>query len=142
MPVMVATDVASRGLDVRGICAVVNYDLANTTEDYVHRIGRTGPAGQQGESFTFITRAPEDTVEKESLFSATQLVKMINEDDRDPRDEQQYKEECLYCSMMVKSVDAHMMRCLTLIDRESRGAQNDEMSDVSEEEEEDYMNWL
>merc|ERR1719402_1823264 len=41
-PVMVATDVASRGLDVRGICAVVNYDLANTTEDYVHRIGRTG----------------------------------------------------------------------------------------------------
>ena len=59
MPVMVATDVASRGLDVRGICAVVNYDLANTTEDYVHRIGRTGRAGQQGEAFTFITHAPE-----------------------------------------------------------------------------------
>ena len=40
VPILVATDVASRGLDVRGICAVVNYDLANNTEDYVHRIGR------------------------------------------------------------------------------------------------------
>ena len=38
---------SSRGLDVRGICAVVNYDLANNTEDYVHRIGRTGRAGMQ-----------------------------------------------------------------------------------------------
>ena len=36
----VATDVASRGIDVRGVVAVVNYDLANNTEDYVHRIGR------------------------------------------------------------------------------------------------------
>ena len=38
----VATDVASRGIDVRGVVAVVNYDLANNTEDYVHRIGRYG----------------------------------------------------------------------------------------------------
>ena len=61
MPVMVATDVASRGLDVKGVSAVVNYDLANNTEDYVHRIGRTGRAGMKGESFTFITRSGEDT---------------------------------------------------------------------------------
>ena len=60
-PVMVATDVASRGLDVKGVSAVINYDLANNTEDYVHRIGRTGRAGMKGESFTFITRSGEDT---------------------------------------------------------------------------------
>jgi superfamily II DNA/RNA helicase len=60
-PVLVATDVASRGLDVRGIGIVINYDLANTTEDYVHRIGRTGRAGDKGESITFLTRSGEDT---------------------------------------------------------------------------------
>ena len=59
-PVLVATDVASRGLDVKGVTAVVNYDLPNNTEDYVHRIGRTGRAGSKGESFTFITRSGED----------------------------------------------------------------------------------
>ena len=47
-PIMVATDVASRGIDVKGISAVINYDLANSTEDYVHRIGRTGRAGMTG----------------------------------------------------------------------------------------------
>ena len=59
-PVLVATDVASRGLDVKGVSAVVNYDLANNTEDHVHRIGRTGRAGMKGESFTFLTRSGED----------------------------------------------------------------------------------
>ncbi|XP_023327110.1 DNA topoisomerase 3-beta [Eurytemora carolleeae] len=59
-PVLVATDVASRGLDVKGVSAVINYDLANNTEDYVHRIGRTGRAGCKGESFTFLTRSGED----------------------------------------------------------------------------------
>jgi len=59
-PILVATDVASRGIDVKGISAVVNYDLANTSEDYVHRIGRTGRAGMSGESFTFVTHSNED----------------------------------------------------------------------------------
>ncbi len=47
-PILVATDVASRGIDVKGVAAVINYDLANSTEDYVHRIGRTGRAGMSG----------------------------------------------------------------------------------------------
>ncbi|CAJ1398365.1 unnamed protein product [Effrenium voratum] len=46
--VMVATDVASRGLDIKGVKLVINYDAANTPEDYVHRIGRTGRAGEKG----------------------------------------------------------------------------------------------
>ena len=45
---------------MKGVSAVINYDLANNTEDYVHRIGRTGRAGLKGESFTFITRSGND----------------------------------------------------------------------------------
>jgi ATP-dependent RNA helicase DDX5/DBP2 len=54
-PILIATDVAARGLDVKDIKAVVNYDMANSIEDYIHRIGRTGRAGATGESFTFFT---------------------------------------------------------------------------------------
>jgi ATP-dependent RNA helicase DDX5/DBP2 len=42
---MIATDVASRGLDIRDVTYVINYDIPNTIEDYTHRIGRTGRAG-------------------------------------------------------------------------------------------------
>jgi ATP-dependent RNA helicase RhlE len=52
---LVATDVASRGIDVLGIELVVNYDLPTNTEDYVHRIGRTGRAGHSGRSVSFAT---------------------------------------------------------------------------------------
>lgn len=58
MPILIATDVAARGLDVPGVVAVVNYDFPTGVEDYVHRIGRTGRAGALGEAFTFFT--PED----------------------------------------------------------------------------------
>ena len=77
IPILVATDVASRGLDVRGICAVVNYDLANNTEDYVHRIGRTGRAGMQGESFTFITRAGEDVYKTMGIVELMQKTNQV-----------------------------------------------------------------
>jgi ATP-dependent RNA helicase RhlE len=53
--VLVATDVAQRGLDVEGISHVVNYDVPLDPEDYVHRIGRTGRAGATGTAVTFIT---------------------------------------------------------------------------------------
>mmetsp|Transcript_96245 Transcript_96245/g.220670 ORF Transcript_96245/g.220670 Transcript_96245/m.220670 type:complete len:267 (+) Transcript_96245:632-1432(+) len=52
-PVMVATDIASRGLDVKAIQYVVNYDLPETTAQYIHRIGRTGRAGASGTALTF-----------------------------------------------------------------------------------------
>ncbi|BDA41823.1 DEAD-box ATP-dependent RNA helicase 14 [Coccomyxa sp. Obi] len=54
-PVMVATDVAARGLDVPNVGAVINYDFPNGVEDYIHRIGRTGRAGASGEAYTFFT---------------------------------------------------------------------------------------
>ena len=53
--VLVATDIASRGIDVKGIELVLNYDLPSTAEDYVHRIGRTGRAGGGGHAISFAT---------------------------------------------------------------------------------------
>jgi len=55
VPVMIATDVAARGLDVKGVACVVNYDFPQSVEDYVHRIGRTGRAGAKGLAHTYMT---------------------------------------------------------------------------------------
>ncbi|AQZ13891.1 DBP2 (YNL112W) [Zygosaccharomyces parabailii] len=56
-PIMVATDVAARGIDVKGINYVINYDMPGNIEDYVHRIGRTGRAGAKGTAVSFFTEA-------------------------------------------------------------------------------------
>lgn len=55
-PILVATDVAARGLDVDDIKFVINYDYPNCSEDYVHRIGRTGRSSKTGTAYTFFTR--------------------------------------------------------------------------------------
>jgi ATP-dependent RNA helicase RhlE len=56
--IMVATDIAARGLDVEGISHVINFDMPNTADDYIHRIGRTGRAEHTGDAFTLVT--PDD----------------------------------------------------------------------------------
>uniref|UniRef100_A0ACD5XFS9 Uncharacterized protein n=1 Tax=Avena sativa TaxID=4498 RepID=A0ACD5XFS9_AVESA len=56
-PIMAATDVAARGLDVKDIKCVINFDFPTTIEDYIHRIGRTGRAGATGMAFTFFTHS-------------------------------------------------------------------------------------
>jgi len=53
--IMVATDIAARGIDVRHISLVINFDLPDNSEDYVHRIGRTGRAGDSGKAISFVT---------------------------------------------------------------------------------------
>ncbi|HBK77935.1 MAG TPA: hypothetical protein DDZ73_16460, partial [Gammaproteobacteria bacterium] len=52
--VLVATDIAARGLDIDRLPHVVNYELPNVPEDYVHRIGRTGRAGEEGEAVSLV----------------------------------------------------------------------------------------
>jgi len=69
--IMVATDVAARGLDVKDIKFVVNYDFPNSVEDYVHRIGRTGRANTYGTSITYFTA--------ENFRSAKDLVTVLKE---------------------------------------------------------------
>lgn len=73
---LVATDVAARGLDVKDVTVVVNFDMPNTTEDYVHRIGRTGRAGAKGTAISFFTekyaRYARDIVKL--MFEANQPV--------------------------------------------------------------------
>lgn len=54
--ILIATDVASRGIDICDVTHVVNYDFPRNVEEYVHRVGRTGRAGKTGQSITFITR--------------------------------------------------------------------------------------
>ncbi|KAF8359135.1 ddx-23, partial [Pristionchus pacificus] len=56
--ILVATDVAGRGIDIKDVSLVLNYDMAKSIEDYTHRIGRTGRAGKNGRAVTFVT--PED----------------------------------------------------------------------------------
>ena len=54
--ILVATDIAARGIDISNVSHVINYDIPNTAEAYIHRIGRTGRAERSGEAFTLITR--------------------------------------------------------------------------------------
>ncbi|KMZ77682.1 ATP-dependent RNA helicase [Plasmodium vivax India VII] len=73
--ILVATDVASRGLDIKNISVVVNYDLPNTIEDYIHRIGRTGRAGQKGRAVLFF---PYDYYVPQKGRFARDLVKLLS----------------------------------------------------------------
>jgi ATP-dependent RNA helicase RhlE len=55
--ILVATDIAARGIDVLSISHVINYDMPESTDDYIHRIGRTGRVDQNGDALTFVTNA-------------------------------------------------------------------------------------
>jgi ATP-dependent RNA helicase RhlE len=68
--VLVATDVASRGLDIEGLPQVINFDVPHSPEDYVHRIGRTGRAGLPGEAISLV--APQD---QEAMAAIERLIK-------------------------------------------------------------------
>ena len=68
--ILVASDVAARGLDVAGLSHVFNYDVPNNAEDYVHRIGRTGRAGLSGKAFTLY-----DDIDEKSILMIEKLIK-------------------------------------------------------------------
>jgi superfamily II DNA/RNA helicase len=75
LEVLVATDVAARGLDIDDLPVVVNYELPHVPEDYIHRIGRTGRAGATGEAISFV--APE---EEKYLADIERLLKKKDRD--------------------------------------------------------------
>ncbi len=78
--VLVATDIASRGIDVTGIELVLNYDLPEDAENYVHRIGRTARAGHQGHAISFATPdQKQDVADIEKLIKATLPVSKHSE---------------------------------------------------------------
>ncbi|RVT46119.1 DEAD/DEAH box helicase [Rheinheimera sediminis] len=72
LSVLVATDIAARGLDIEELPIVVNYDLPQVAEDYVHRIGRTGRAGNSGMAISLIT--PDDLVMLQAIEKLTKQV--------------------------------------------------------------------
>ncbi|EDV43013.1 uncharacterized protein Dana_GF16725 [Drosophila ananassae] len=73
--ILVATDVASRGLDIEDISHVINYDFPRNIEEYVHRVGRTGRAGRKGTSISFVTR--------EDWGMAKELIDILQEAEQD-----------------------------------------------------------
>ena len=98
---LVATDVAARGLDVEGVTHVINYDIPADSEAYIHRIGRTGRAGQTGMAITFVT--PKDrgtlgliekgirmTIQKTRLKQEGIIDDYEVTDSKEPRDQKTY----------------------------------------------------
>lgn len=72
--ILVATDVAARGLDIDDITHVVNYDLPEEPEVYVHRVGRTGRAGREGKAITFISKGDKAQLAQVERFAGTKIL--------------------------------------------------------------------
>jgi ATP-dependent RNA helicase DeaD len=72
--VLVATDVAARGIDIKGISHVYNYDVPDDAEDYTHRVGRTARAGKKGEAITILTKRDE-----EKFWHISQKIEILEE---------------------------------------------------------------
>jgi len=81
--ILIATDVAQRGLDIKDVKYVVNYDVPKTIEDYIHRIGRTGRAGAQGTAVTFF---PADAYTPDMIRMARSIAKAMKDVGQVPPD--------------------------------------------------------
>lgn len=78
--VLVATDVAGRGIDVKNVSLVINYDMAKTIEDYTHRIGRTGRAGNSGVAITFLSNKDAEVMyDLRQMLAKSSLSKVPHE---------------------------------------------------------------
>jgi superfamily II DNA/RNA helicase len=74
--VLIATEVAARGIDIQGLDCVVNFNLPYLPEDYVHRIGRTGRAGNKGRAISFVSREEEQIVDKIQRLIGTKIKRI------------------------------------------------------------------
>lgn len=77
LQVLIATEVAARGLDIQGLDYVVNYNLPYLPEDYVHRIGRTGRAGKEGYAISFVSREEENTVARIEKLIGSKIKRIV-----------------------------------------------------------------
>jgi superfamily II DNA/RNA helicase len=94
--ILVASDVAARGLDIKGVSHVFNYDVPWHPDDYVHRIGRTGRAGKTGIAITMVTSADAEAIANIQKLTGTRIAEMGDQpapapaaeaqDEREPRD--------------------------------------------------------
>jgi len=75
--VLVATDIAARGLDVDAVSHVINYDVPSAPEDYVHRIGRTGRAGNQGRAITIVTPVDEFSMKAIERLTGQRVKRVV-----------------------------------------------------------------
>lgn len=66
--ILVATDIASRGLDINNVSHIINYDIPSNPEDYVHRIGRTARAGRRGKAISLLSRRDQDAMRRVAKF--------------------------------------------------------------------------
>lgn len=73
---LVASDVAARGLDIKGVSHVFNFDAPWHPDDYVHRIGRTGRAGATGKAFTFVTKSDAEAIENIEKLIGTKIQRL------------------------------------------------------------------
>ncbi len=87
--VLVATDVAARGIDVEGIAFVVNYEVPATAEDYIHRVGRTARAGRNGSAFTLVSPEEEYTLAAIERITGIQMERLRLKGFSDGRSEAQ-----------------------------------------------------
>ena len=78
--ILVATDVAARGIDIDSVSHVINYDVPEAPEDYVHRIGRTGRAGNKGKAITFFTLAEEHSLRAIEKLMGQQVERVVRPD--------------------------------------------------------------
>lgn len=107
--ILVATDVAARGLDVEGLTHVYNYDIPQDPESYVHRIGRTGRAGQEGVSVTFVT--PQEMSYLKTIENLTkQQMSSLRPPTNDEAIESQLKTAMDEVESLVNSTDTNRFK--------------------------------
>jgi ATP-dependent RNA helicase RhlE len=75
--VLVATDIAARGIDVESVSHVINYDVPQAPEDYVHRIGRTGRAGNAGRAITLVTPVDESSMRAIERLTGQSVARVL-----------------------------------------------------------------
>ncbi|MGV0387974.1 DEAD/DEAH box helicase [Corynebacterium sanguinis] len=127
LDILVATDVAARGLDVERISHVFNYDIPNDTESYVHRIGRTGRAGRTGEAILFVT--PRERRMLRSIERVTNAT--IEEMELPTVDEVNESRKLKFMDSITESLESKDQDVFKAMVREYSNANNIPMDDIA-----------